>query len=104
MTHPHSNMGMFGHLGYLGMVAVVINIILLSVLLYIYIQSYRRIKSKFTLGLIMFASIFMLQNVLWIIFIFVMRDMRSPGMGLPNFILTFIEAVGLAILLKLTWE
>jgi hypothetical protein len=91
-------------LGHLGLVAVVINIILLSMLLYIYLENYRKLKSKFTAGLIFFASIFLIQNVLWIFFIVFVRDMRTPGMGLPNFILTIVETIGLGILLKITWE
>jgi intracellular septation protein A len=40
------------------------NVVLLVLLLAMYIQSYHRIKSKFTLGLMIFASFLLLQAVI----------------------------------------
>ncbi len=39
------------------------NVVLLVLLIAIYVQSYARIKSKFTLGLMIFASLLLLQAV-----------------------------------------
>ncbi len=40
------------------------NVVLLVILLAIYVQSYAQIKSKFTLGLMIFASLLLLQAVI----------------------------------------
>ena len=40
------------------------NVVLLVLLLAIYVQSYARIKSKFTLGLMVFASFLLMQAVI----------------------------------------
>ncbi len=39
------------------------NIFLLLVLLYLFIQDYRKVKSKFTLGLVLFASMLLLNAI-----------------------------------------
>jgi len=44
------------------------NIGLVSTLLYFYFQSFRLFKSSFTMGLILFASFFLVLNLLIIVF------------------------------------
>lgn len=54
------------------------NICLLLILLYMYVKSYREFKSKFTFGLLLFASLLLLQNVLFTGFYYPIRDLEGP--------------------------
>ncbi len=45
-----------------------INIILLFLLLLVYISSYRKLKSSFSLGLVFFALLLIMQNAIFIFF------------------------------------
>ena len=48
--------------------AVLINVILLFAVLVIYISSYRKTKSSFTLGLVFFIGVLLLQRLLLFVF------------------------------------
>ena len=76
----------------------IINIGLLSGLLYLYIKSYRQIKIGFTVGLILFASILLLKSILSIVFILFLFDQIDS----PPIVLSLIQLVALGILLKIT--
>jgi len=77
------------------------NIILIIRLLYYYIKSYREINIGFTLGLILFVSLLMLQNLF---------SLFSPIIGNNISINThelvgnIIEFIALTILLIITWK
>jgi hypothetical protein len=77
------------------------NIILIIGLLYYYIKSYREIKIGFTLGLIIFVSLLMLQSVFSLI-------SPIPGNNLSInthvFVGSVIEFLALTILLIITWK
>ena len=80
------------------------NIVLLVTLLYAYWGSYRKIKSTFTLGLIMFAALLLLQNILFSSFLLFHQAFRVAEIGFPLFLLNITEFLALAVLLKITWE
>lgn len=50
----------------LGRVAAGLNVVLLLGLIYIWGTGYRRHRASHTLSLLIFASVFLLQNFLWI--------------------------------------
>ena len=77
------------------------NIGLLSGLLYLYLKSYRQIKIGFTVGLILFASIFLIRSILTIALLIIDSDMLTGRQVLVGGI---IEFIALAILLKITWD
>ncbi|MDP3065917.1 MAG: hypothetical protein Q8N08_04185 [Methanobacteriaceae archaeon] len=81
-----------------------INIALLLVMLGIYLSSYRRLKSRFTLGLVFFALLLILQNALFIFFLIISEGFRGPGMGGPVLSLNIIQFGALIVLLKITWD
>jgi uncharacterized membrane protein len=54
-------------LEYISLFGVVIVIGLVSALLYIYIQNYRQIKVTYGLGLILFATIIIIHNIIKIV-------------------------------------
>ena len=80
------------------------NIFLLLILIYLYIGSYRDFKSKFTFGLLAFAFLLLLQNVLFTGSLLTYQGFRGSGMGTPIFFLNIIEFFALSILIWVTWE
>ncbi|ADZ08281.1 hypothetical protein Metbo_0028 [Methanobacterium lacus] len=80
------------------------NICLLIFLLFMYLRSYRDFKSKFTFGLVAFALLLLLQNILFTGFLLTYQGFRGPGMGAPIFFLNIIEFFALSILIGVTWE
>ncbi len=77
------------------------NIILIIGLLYYYLKSYREIKIGFTLGLILFVSLLMLQNVFGLI-----SPILGNNLSIDTHVLvgSVIEFIALIILLIITWK
>lgn len=87
------------------------NIGLLSGLFYFYWNSYQELKSKFTTGLIYFAFILLVQNILAImalsLFALLGIEMHERGATEVYFVLLLVEAaqlIAFIILFKITWE
>ncbi|MCE5215253.1 MAG: hypothetical protein LLF83_11115 [Methanobacterium sp.] len=80
------------------------NIVLLLILLYMYLGSYRDFKSKFTFGLLSFVCLLLLQNILFTSFLLMNQGFRGPNMGTPIFFLNIIEFLALIILVFVTKE
>ena len=96
---------------YLAIVVGIANICLLLVLIYIYMKNYRQLKSKFTMGLLIFASLLLLQNVVstGVLILNLIMGMTHPGFDLdrPQFSLSsinIIQLIALSILLKITLD
>ena len=82
----------------------IVNMGLLLSLLLIYFKSYRSIRSKFTLGLIIFATLMLLHKIGNILFIFRYNEFGVPRLGLPAFILLLIEFFAYSALLWISWD
>lgn len=79
-----------------------INTIILVVLLAMYANIYRKTGATFTIGLIVFASMLMLHNIIAIYGYFAMAPLYSDDL-LPYFAgIHIAELVGLIALLKVT--
>lgn len=89
---------------YLDILVSIGNVILLLLLLYVYWGNYRKIKSSFTLGLIMFAGLLLLQNILFSSFLLLGPVFRANDLGIPIFFLNITEFLALFILLIVTWK
>ena len=85
-------------------VATVLSAIILVTLLVIYLGNYKKIKSMFCTGLIVFALLLLAQNVAAIYFQVNMSHQCSYETAQPFLILNFLEAVGLGALLYVTWK
>lgn len=88
--------------------AAITNIGLLAVIIATYIQNARLIKSYFTYGLILVASLFIVQNIVIVIFWF---NLYNAGPSIKNivdaaapylFAINIAQSAGLAILLWIT--
>jgi hypothetical protein len=91
----------------LAMLAVlvgVVNIAVLLLMLYVYLTSYLKFKTKFSLGLIIFVLLLILQNTVFIIFLLIREGFRGPGMGLPVLTINLTQLGALIVLLKITWD
>ena len=91
------------------LVIEVINIVLLLGLLYIYVNSYRKIKSEFTIGLIFFIIAFLVKSIMLLgtmRLIFHLIDDVSDKKSAPIFLIliNLIECAGLIILLRISWK
>lgn len=79
-------------------------ILLLIILLYVYIGSYKKFKTKFTLGLVLFALLLLFQNILFTSLLLTFSCFRTVEMGIQFFFLNFIEFFALLILIWVTLE
>lgn len=86
------------------------NIAMTLVLLGIYIGTYRRIPSSFTLGLLLFGSFFVVLNLGILVFwIFLFQNVSSAGTFVDTastymLAVNLGEALALANLLRVTWK
>jgi hypothetical protein len=85
------------------------NIILLMFLLKTYWKTYKQIKSGFTIGLLYFSSVLILQNAVSTIFIALLLVIpvdanisELHGPRLPLFLINLVQLVALSILVKIT--
>ena len=82
----------------------VVSILLLILLMYVYYKNLKNIKSGFTAGLFIFALLFLVQNIVSLYYFITMMDYYVPEVEMHVFILTLLQTIGFAILLKITWE
>ncbi|MBL7055378.1 hypothetical protein ISS07_00520 [Candidatus Woesearchaeota archaeon] len=88
----------------LTMVLTAVCVVLLMLLIGIYSKNLRKIRSPFTLGLLIFASLFLLQNLVSFYFFFTMMDYYVADVAMHVFIQTLLQAIAFSILLVITWE
>ncbi|CAN5654169.1 hypothetical protein BH18THE1_BH18THE1_08790 [soil metagenome] len=88
--------------------AAIVNVGLLSVIIYTYIQNIRLIKSYFTYGLTIVAALFIIQNVVIVVF---WSNLYMAGPSIKNivdaaapylFVINLAQSIGLAVLLWIT--
>jgi len=83
-------------------VVSMINTVILVVLLSIYVNIYRKTGATFTIGLVIFATMLMLHNIIAIYAYFAMAPLYSDDL-LPFFVgIHIAELAGLIALLKVT--
>lgn len=88
----------------LGMVLHAVNVVLLLMLLYIYLQNYRKLKTKLTAGLVLFAALFMLQSLMNIYYDTTMAMYPSTSAETAATIVEAVKAAGFAVLLWVSWD
>lgn len=74
------------------------NILLLVGLIAVYGNSFRKIQAQFTAGLLFFAALFLLQNLL-ALYSYVAMFMYYAGVEMLVMAVTAVQTVGLAVLL-----
>jgi hypothetical protein len=80
----------------------ILNIVLLLVLIYVYSDTYRKTRAIFTVGLLFFASFFLLQNIVAVLSYFTMSAFYAEGILPFVLIMNIAQFIGLTILLKIS--
>jgi hypothetical protein len=80
----------------------ILTIIILSYLLYLYTKIFFKTQATFTIGLMFFAGMLVIQNLVVVYAYFAMAPLYAEGL-LPYFLIIHIaELAGVASLLKIT--
>lgn len=79
-----------------------ISIIMLAILLVVYIMNYKKYKSGFTIGLVIFAGLLLLQNVLQVYFYTTSMQAYPPIVEQSTFIFEVIEIIAYGVILWVT--
>jgi hypothetical protein len=111
INHAQNGLDIIGISTIFAIIIGIANICLLIALLYVYLKSYRQLKSKFTMGLLVFVSLLLLQNAVSTLFL-ALSMVLGPGshsfeIGRQEFPLSsinVIQLIALSILLYITWE
>ncbi len=82
----------------------IINIIIIVGLLFVYTQNYAKLKSKYTIGLMIFALLFLAQTAMGIYFDMSMVMYSSSRAENAATLLEAVKTVGFAILLWISWD
>ena len=88
---------------YAALITSVANICLLGGMLYVYLEQYRKVKSKFTTTLVLFVLLFLAQNILFSIYFLFNLPETVINAVLPLVFLG-LEFIALALFLMVTRE
>lgn len=96
------------HLGdYLTVVVMIGNLVLITILMWIYGTNYRKFESNFALGLLLFTMFLFLQGILNILSVIYYADVTqniNPLLDAMYILIPLFEFIALSILLKVTWK
>ena len=85
------------------LITSVANIILLIGMLYVYLERYLKVKSKFTTTLVLFSLLFLVQNILFSVYFLYNLPQTIINAMIP-LVFSGLEFVALALLLMITRE
>lgn len=85
------------------LITSIANIVLLIGMLYVYLERYLKVKSKFTTTLVLFALLFLIQNILFSVY-FVFNLPETIINAVIPLIFLGLEFTALALLLMITRE
>lgn len=89
----------------LNIVLSVVSLGFLGALVYVYARNLRHLRSPFTLGLVVFGALFVLQNLLAIYFYLAMaNEDLGANVAVPLLALNVAGVVGFASLFAVTWR
>ena len=73
-------------------------------LLSVYVTNYRQLRSPFSLGLVLFASLFLVENLAAVFFYVTMAETEGANVAIPMLALNAAELVGFGALLYVSWR
>ena len=82
----------------------VVNLLLILSLLFVYVKNAAKIKSLFTLGLIIFALLFLIQNAVSLYFTITMMPFYGDEVQGYGMIFTILQTVAFTMLNIITWR
>ena len=86
-----------------------LNVMIVAVLIALYFQSWRHLRSSLTMGLILFSVFFLVQNTVIVVFWLVLYSLVPAAQDIVIAAAPYLtainalECVGLANLLRVTW-
>lgn len=87
------------------MIVAAVSAAVLAALLYVYFRNHKEFRSPFTLGLVFFAAVLLVQNLGSIYFDYLMSAMgEGSRVAIPMLALDSAELVGFAALFYVTWR
>ena len=93
---------------WLAAIVAFVNIAMTLVLLGIYLETYRKIRSSFTMGLVLFGIFFVVLNLAVLVFwLFLYQNSAVALVDQASFYMLLVnigEALALANLLRVTWK
>ncbi|TLZ41956.1 MAG: hypothetical protein E6K19_08485 [Methanobacteriota archaeon] len=94
-----------GTLWMIDLVLAAVSVGFLVALLYIYGTNFRSLRSPLSFGLIVFASLFIVENLAAIYFYVVLAETGFGGaVAMPMLALNAVELVGFATLFYISWR
>src|SRR5713226_6323801 len=87
-----------------------VNVALVFILIGLYYQSWRRLRSTFTISLMIFAVFFLVQNLVIIVFWYALYGLVPAAQGIvvaaaPYLVLiNLMQSVGLGNLVRVKWS
>lgn len=85
------------------LITSIANICLLIGMLYVYMERYLKVKSKFTTTLVLFSSLFLVQNILFSVYL-IYNPPETINSSVFPLIFLGLEFIALALLLMITRE
>jgi len=76
-----------------------VNVLLLVALLWIYGVSFMKVRAQFTFGLLFFAALFLVQNLISLYAFLTMFMYYAPGVTWIVLSITIVQTAGLGIIL-----
>lgn len=81
-----------------------LNILLIFSLLYVYVKNLIRVKSGFLIGLILFAGMFLIQNIILFYYSITMMPLYAESINSFMILFSAFQTVAFIILNWLTWK
>ena len=82
----------------------VVNVAVVASVLYVYASNFGHLKSKLALGLIVFSSVMVLQNIAAAFMYWQLAQSYTAIVATPILLITALETTGLLFLLWATWR
>ena len=87
---------------YLSIGLTTMNVILLLILSVVYYKNYMEMKAQFSLGLIMFAGILIVNKLLTLYFMLISMGDHADLLGMPTLVLESLQFISFSILSYIT--
>ena len=88
----------------ISMIVTAINILLIAALSYFYIGSLKKFKSTMMCGLLSFALLFLLQNIVMLYYYATMMPLFVNGIETMVLVYNILQGVAFLILNVITWR
>jgi hypothetical protein len=88
----------------IAMLVTGVNIVLILGLISVYVKNFREVRTTHTSGLLLFASLFLIQNLVLLYYAVTMSEIYAKGVGFFLLVFAILQALAFAILNWITWK